>query len=212
MCYSERNFSASCCLPFLAAAACDTSMCVLSRGKMPLTEVVVARWNRLIHTVVSSVLLWMHSLQEPLSHYSWKRCKQKPVPAENNSAYVLCGACSTALLVLAPDGELGCHSALRSQAKFAYRVVTQDAHWMHFFHFTGSSNGFSKQVEQDCILSHGISHERETNTHVVPLWARALKAYVGKGFLSSWEVSRVQISSLTQSQNLKKPQEWNMEK
>lgn len=39
----------------------------------------------------------------------------------------------------------------------------------------GSSNGYSKQVEQDRILSHGISHKRETNTHVVPWWAYDLK-------------------------------------
>lgn len=175
MCYSKRNFSASCCLPFLAAAACGTSMCVLSRRKMPLTEVVVARWKRLIHTVVSSVFLWMHSLQEALSRYSWESCKQKPGPAENNSAYVLCGACSTPLLVLTPNGKLGCLSALRSQTKFAYKIGAQDTHWMRFFHFIGSSNGFSKQVEQGRILSRGISHKRETNTHVVSLWAHALK-------------------------------------
>lgn len=144
-------------------------MCVLSRGKMLLTEVVVARWKRLIQTVVSSVFLWMHSLQEPLSRYSWERCKQKPGPAENNSACVPCGACSTSLLVLTPNGST-------EVAEFAYRIVAQDTHWIYFFDFIGSSNGFSEQVEQDRILSHGISHKRETNTHMVPLWAPALKA------------------------------------
>lgn len=32
MCYSKRNFSASCFLPFLAVAACGTSMCA-QQGK-----------------------------------------------------------------------------------------------------------------------------------------------------------------------------------
>lgn len=52
-------------LPFLAAAACHTSMCVRSRGKMLLTEVVAARWKRLIRTVVSSVSSECRHLRSP---------------------------------------------------------------------------------------------------------------------------------------------------
>lgn len=89
--------------------------CVLSRGKMPLAEVVVARWKRLIHTVVSSVFVWMLSLQEPLPCCSWERCKQNPGPAENNSACVLCGACLISLLLFTPNIKLGCLSALSLQ-------------------------------------------------------------------------------------------------
>lgn len=87
--------------------------CVLSRGKLPLAKVVVARWKRLIDTVVSSVFIWMLSLQEPLPSYSWERCKQKPVPAENNSACVLCGVCLIFLLLFTPNIKLDCLSALR---------------------------------------------------------------------------------------------------
>lgn len=84
--------------------------------------------------------LWMHSLEEPLSHYSWEGYQQQPVPAENNPAYVQCEACSTPWPFFTQNGKLGSLLPPRCSQKLAYRVITQDTPIMSFFHFTESSD------------------------------------------------------------------------
>lgn len=84
--------------------------------------------------------LWMHSLEEPLSHYSWEGYQQQPVPAENNPAYVQCAACSTPWPFFTQNGKLGSLLPPRCSQKLAYRVITQDTPIMPFFHFTESSD------------------------------------------------------------------------
>lgn len=66
---------------------------------------------------------------------------------------------------LTPNSKVSCPSALRSQPKFAYRLVTQDTHRIRFFHFIESSALANRWCR---IVSYLM--ELTTRGRQIPLW------------------------------------------